>query len=713
MTTPRTDVAQCMLCEALCGLSVEHDGRRVLKVRGDAEHPFSRGHICPKGTALEDLQNDPDRLTQPMRRVGDHFEPIGWDEALALAGRRFADIQKRHGRNAVASYFGNPAAHSYSAILFYQNLVAALGTENRFSAASIDTLPRFFVSYELYGNQVQIPIPDIDRTDYFLMLGANPLVSNGSAMTAPDVDGRLRKLRERGGKLVVLDPRRTETAAIADEHHFIRPGTDALFLAALLNVLFAEGLARPGHMLPLVEGWGDLLRIFAPYTPDRVAAATGVPADVTIRLARELAAAETSVCYGRMGTSVQEFGTLATWMTDLVNIATGNFDRPGGWMFNTPAMDLPGVARLLGLAGSFDTRRSRVSGYPEFGGEYPVAALAEEIDTPGEGQVRGMVVMAGNPVLSCPNGRRLDRALEGIEFLVSIDIYVNETSRHADLILPTTFGFEHEQYSALNLQMAVRNVAHYSPAILEKPPGLRDDWEVLIDLAAAVESARGDLAAVKGRVQRAAVHALGARRVLDFFLRVGPHRLSVKKLLAAPHGLDLGPLVPRLEKLMGKRKVRVAPQHFVADLARLERKLEAAPPALVLVSRRTLRSNNSWNHNSPRLVSGKDRCTLQIHPDDAAARGLASGSRAALKSRVGEIAVPVEVTDAVMRGVVSLPHGWGHDRAGVQMRVASSRPGASVNDVTDETFVDALSGTSSFSGVPVEVVAIDVGVAAG
>jgi anaerobic selenocysteine-containing dehydrogenase len=703
--TLRTDVAQCMLCEALCGIEVEHDGVRVAKVRGDAQHPFSRGHICPKGVALSDLQNDPDRVRQPLRKVGERFEPIGWDEALALAGARLAEIQARHGRDALALYFGNPAAHSYSAILFYQQLVAAAGTKNRYSAASIDVLPRFLTSYALYGNQVQIPVPDVDRTDYFLMLGANPLVSNGSAMTAPDIDGRLRKLRERGGKLVVLDPRRTETGAVADEHHFIRPGTDALFLAALLHVLAAEGLARPGALAPHLDGFDAALALFEPYTPERVAHATGVPADVIRRLARDFAAAKTAVCYGRMGTSVQEFGALATWLTDLLNIATGNLDRPGGWMFTTPAFDLMGAARALGLAGSFDRYRSRVSGYPEFTGEFPVAALAEEIDTPGAGQVRGLVVMAGNPVLSCPNGRRLDRALAGLDFMVSIDIYLNETSRHADLILPTTFGLEHAQYSVLNLGMAVRNVAHYSPAILDKPAGLRHDWEVLLGLAEQLERARGGIEALKGRVRGAFGRALRPERILDGFLRFGPHRLSKAKLDAAPHGLDLGALEPRLAKLMGKCKVQCAPPAFVADLARLAARLDAPAPALVLVSRRTLRSNNSWGHNSERLVAGRHRCTLQIHPADAAARGVAAGQRVALKSRVGEIVVPAEVTDAMMPGVVSLPHGWGHDREGVQMRVASAKPGASVNDITDEAFVDALSGTSSLSGVPVEVAA--------
>jgi anaerobic selenocysteine-containing dehydrogenase len=705
--TTRTDYAQCMLCEALCGLEVEHDGQSVLKIRGDAQDPFSKGHICPKGVALAELQNDPDRLKHPLVKVGDRFEEIGWEAALDLAASRIADIQRRHGRDAMATYFGNPAAHSYSAILFYQMLMDAIGTRNRYSANSVDTLPRFLASYEMYGNQVQVPVPDVDRTDYFLILGANPMVSNGSAMTAPDVDGRLRALRARGGKLVVIDPRRTETAAVADEHHFIRPGSDALFLAALLHVLFAEGLAKPDRVLPLLDGWGEIAKLVAPFTPARVAAATGIPADVTARLARELAAAPTAVCYGRMGTSVQEFGTVATWLTDLVNIATGNMDRPGGWMFNTAAVDLAGAARMLGLAGSFGRWRSRVSGYPEFTGEFPVAALGEEIETAGDGQIRGLLVMAGNPVLSLPNGGRLDRAFAGLEFMVSIDIYVNETSRQADLILPTTFGLEHEQYSILNLALAVRQVAHWSPAILAKPPGLRHDWEVLIELAARIGRAKGGLEAWKGWLRGALGRGVGAHRALDLLLRIGPHRLSAAKLARAPHGLDLGPLEPRLAKLMGRRKVQAAPERFVADLARLERKLAAGAPELVLVSRRTLRSNNSWNHNAKLLVSGKDRCVLEIHPQDAARRGIATGQRVALKSRVGQVVVPASVTDAVMPGVVSLPHGWGHDKAGAQLRVAATRPGASVNDVTDDAFVDALSGAASLSGVPVEVSAVE------
>lgn len=701
--TPRTDYGQCMLCEALCGLEVEHDGQTVTRIRGDDDHVLSGGYICPKGVALAELQHDPDRLRQPLRRVGDRFEEIDWDTALTLAADGIVAVQKRHGRDAVGMYFGNPAAHSYSALLFYQMLVDAVGTRNRFSAASVDVLPRLLVSYLMYGNQGYAPVPDVDRTQYFLMLGANPIVSNGSAMTAPNIAGRLRKLRERGGKLVVMDPRRTETAAVADEHHFIRPGTDALFLASLLNVLFAERLANPGRVLPMLRGWGEIEAQVSPFTPARVAPATGIDAGVTTRLARELAAAPASICYGRIGTSVQEFGALATWLIDLVNIATGNMDRPGGWMFATAAADMAGVARRLGLAGSFDRWRSRVSSYPEFTGEFPASALAEEIETPGPGQIRGLIVTAGNPVLSLPNGHRVDRALVDLEFMVSIDIYLNETSRRADLILPTTFGFERDQYQLFYLEFAVRNVAQYSPAILSKPDGLRHDWEVLNELTARIGRAKGGVEAAKGRMRGLVGRMLGAPAVLDLLLRLGPQHISLAKLREAPHGVDFGPLETRLASLVGRRGVRVAPAPLVGDWVRLERRLRESSEGLVLINRRTLRSNNSWVHNATRLVSGKDRCVLQMHPHDAERRGIVSGQRVTLRSRVGEIVVPVVVTDEVMAGVVCLPHGWGHDRAGARLRVASAHAGVSVNDVTDDSRVDVLSGTSSLSGVPVEV----------
>jgi anaerobic selenocysteine-containing dehydrogenase len=709
----RTDYATCMLCEAVCGIAVEHDGRRVHAVRGDEQDAFSRGHICPKGVALADVQNDPDRIRRPLlrRRDGGGWQEIGWDEAFALAARRLGEIQRRHGRDAVALYRGNPTSHSYSAVLFISLLKDELGTRNVWSASPVDTLPRTLMAAQLYGNQAVLPVPDLDRTQFLLALGANPAVSNGSVMTAPDVVARLRAIRARGGRVVVVDPRRTETAALADTHLFIRPGTDALFVAALLHVLFAEKLARPGRLLDFVEGWDGLPALLAPFTPERVSPQVGIAADAIARLAREFAAAPSAVCYGRMGTCVQEFGATTTWLVDLLNIATGNLDRPGGAMFTTPAADLPRVAAMLGQVGHFDRYRSRVSSLPEFNGELPVACFAEEIETPGEGQVRALVTHAGNPALSLPNGARLERAFAGLEFMVAIDVYLNETTRHADLILPPTFGLEHEHYPVIFHGIAVRNTAHYSPAVLEKPEGSLHDWEILVRLAQGLARERGGRASWAARAKLALMRRIGPRGLLALMLRFGPHKLRLAQLEAAPHGVDLGPLEPRLPGiLMGRTKIPLVPELVRRDLPRLEerlaRRVAVGPNGLVLISRRTLRSNNSWMHNSERLVSGKPRCVLLMHPEDAASRGLADGARVVMKSRTGEIEVPLAVSDEIMPGVVSLPHGWGHVRPGVRLGVAAAHAGASVNDVTDEKFIDPVSGAAALSGVPVTVFAV-------
>lgn len=707
----RTDAAVCMLCEAICGLEVDHDGRRVHAIRGDPNDPLSRGHVCPKGVALADVQNDPERLRRPLLRNGDGWKEIGWDEALGRAATALADVQRRHGRDAVAVYSGNPTAHSPGALFFGQMLADALGTRSRFSTVSLDGLPRQLASFELYGNQALAPVPDLDRTEYLLVLGANPAVSNGSAMASPDVVRRLKDLRARGGRLVVIDPRRTETAKLADEHHFMRPGTDALLLAALLHVLFAEGLVRPGLLAPRLEGLGEVRDLVAPFSPERAAPHTGIDAATIARLARDFAAAPRAACYGRLGTCAQEFGGLASWLIDVANLATGNLDREGGAMFATPAVDLPAVARWVGLAGGFGRWRTRVRGLPEFGGELPVAALAEEIETPGPGRIRALVVHAGNPVLSLPNGGRVERALGSLELMVAIDVYRNETTRLADLILPPTFGLERDHYPLMGHAVAIRNTAHYARALLVSPPGSRHDWEILLGLAERVERARGGVAAVKGWLRGAVGRALPPRRLLALLLRLGPHHLSLARLERAPHGLDLGPLEPRLGRVLGRRRIRVVPERMRADWPRLEAKLAAPPPQaaarLVLIGRRALRSNNSWMHNCARLVSGTQGCVAQIHPDDGARLGVIAGERVALRSRTGEIRVPAEVTDDVMPGVVSVPHGWGHGRPGTAITTASAHPGASINDLTDDGLVDALSGTASLGGVPVEIEAAE------
>jgi anaerobic selenocysteine-containing dehydrogenase len=623
--------------------------------------------------------------------------------------------------------------HSHGAFLFGGMLARALGTRHRFSATSVDQLPHHVAALLMYGHQLLLPVPDLDRTRFLLVLGANPVVSNGSLMTAPDVARRLKDIRARGGRIVVVDPRRSETAAIADEHYFVRPGTDALLLLALLHTLVADNRIEPGRLGSFTDGWDVVARSVAPFPPERVAGVTGIPAGRIRALAHEFAASSPAACYGRVGVSTQAFGGVCQWLIQVLNVATGNLDHPGGTMFTRPAFDLVELTARRRQHGHFATRRSRVRNLPNFGGEFPVATLADEILTPGEGQVRGLVTSAGNPVLSTPNGRQLDRALETLDVVVAIDFYVNETTRHAHLILPPTFALEHDHYDVVFHTLAIRNTAKYSPPLFAPDADTRHDWQILLELATRLHGG-GLKDSIVAATTRAVLGRLGPDALLAWGLRQGPHGagwrpwthgLTLKKLKRAPHGLDLGPLEPCLPERLctSNRRIRLAPEPLVADLARVEtllahrersspvvadtgRSATSAPAVarpLVLIGRRELRSNNSWMHNCERLVRGQQRCTLMMHPADASSRDLCDGDQVRVISRVGSVEVRVEITDELMPGVVSLPHGWGHDRPGVSQRVSRQHAGASINDLTDDRAIDALCGTAAFSGVPVEV----------
>jgi anaerobic selenocysteine-containing dehydrogenase len=694
---PTTHFRACHLCEAICGLAIETEGERIVSIKGDPQDPFSRGHICPKAVALQDLQNDPQRLRGPVRRVGDSWEPIGWDEAFELVATRLAAIQAEHGRNAVAVYAGNPNVHNYGSMTHGNYFMGQLRTRQRYSATSVDQLPHHLVSLWLYGHMLMIPIPDIDHTDYFLMLGANPLASNGSIMTVPDVGKRIKALTGRG-KLVVVDPRRSETAEVASEHLFIRPGTDAAFLLALLSTLFRESLVRSSPVLQATLGVDEIRTAVEAVDIDVMAAHCGIPAERIRQVAREFAGAERAVCYGRMGVSVQRHGTLCQWLIQIINLVTGNIDQPGGMLCPEPAYEV-----TKGRQGHFDRWRSRVSGLPEFNGEVPVVALAEEILTPGEGQIRALVTTAGNPVLSTPNGRQLDRALEGLEFMVSVDIYINETTRHADVILPPTSALEHDHYDITFNNFAVRNVTRYNEPVFPKPEGSLHDWEIFVGLGQA-------FARVTGQESRP---TMAPHLMVDAALKAGPYadRLDLEVLKAHPHGIDLGPLKPsllgRLQTPSGK--IEAAPALMLGAIADFLAQCSTQPAgqavALSLIGRRHVRSNNSWMHNCQRLVKGKPRHQLLMHPDDMAARGLLDGQRVKVSSRIGEVTVEVMGSDEMLPGVVSLPHGWGHDRKGVQQAIAQGLAGVSANDLTDDRYIDPVTGNAALNGVTVEVVA--------
>jgi anaerobic selenocysteine-containing dehydrogenase len=738
-TSTETIFRSCPLCEAKCGLAVEvqREAGRVVGIRGDADDPFSRGYLCPKAHGLKGLQEDPDRLRRPVLRRGGEWSEIGWDEALDLAATRLREIRDAHGADALATYLGNPSAHDMGATFYLPALIRALGSKKRFSASSVDQLPKQLSCAAMFGGVLTIPIPDVDHTDYFMILGANPLASNGSLMTAPDMPGRLRRLRERGGRLVVVDPRRSETARVADEHVPIRPGTDALFLFALVQTLFAEDRVQLGRLEEHVRGVEEVRTLAKEFPPEAVAPQTGIPADTIRRLAREFASAEHAACYGRIGTCTQEFGALASWLVDVVNTLTGNLDRPGGALFTRPATG-PAVPTPRKGRVPFGRWSSSVRGRPEAVGELPVATFAEEIDSAGDARIRALVTVAGNPVLSTPNGARLARALQSLDFMVSVDIYRNETTRFADLILPPTTHLETTNYDVVFNALAMRNVAKFSFAALDPPEDSREQWQILAELAARVngvtletvddlvlntllERAVGSSGTSCPDVSVEEARSLlgderGPERVVDLMLRAGPYGdrfdgardgLSLAALRRAEHGLDLGPLSPRIPDVLGTAsgKVELAPGLLTRDVPRLRARLEgSAPDGLVLVGRRHIRSNNSWMHNVRALAKGRDRCTLLVHPADAERLGLADGGRARVRSRVGELTAPVVVSDEMMPGVVSLPHGFGHDAPGARLEIARTlAPGVNSNLLTDEDAIDELSGNSVLNGIPVEV----------
>ena len=715
-TETTTHYRTCNLCEAMCGVEVEIDGDQVVSIRGDERDVFSRGHVCPKATALKDLYDDPNRLKQPVRRVGDRWEPMSWDDAFTEVVDRIVKIQEDHGRNSVGVYLGNPNAHNFGTMVFGPPFLRTLGSKNRFSATSCDQLPLMLASYFMYGHQLLFPVPDVDRTDFMMLIGANPLASNGSIMAAPGIKKRLEAISKRGGKVVVVDPRRCETARVADEHLFIQPGTDALFLLALLHEVCAAGIDL-GRIAADVKNADRILEIAKAYPPEQSEAITGIPAETVKRLARELRAAPKAVLYGRVGACTQEFGGLCMWLINVLNAVTGNLDEPGGSMFSSPAIDVRGTVGGFGAGrGSFGRWKTRVRGLPEFGGELPSAAMAEEMLTEGDGQIRAMITIAGNPVLSTPNGAQLDRGYASLDFAVSIDFFINETSRHADIILPPVSPIQRSHYDLALYLTAVRNIAKYSPPAFPQKDGELDDWQILTELSSRLIARRHGKLSKRYLTARATQKA-GPERVLDLGLRLGAYGkrlnplgtgLSLGTLKKNPHGIDLGPMQSTVPEALPEQHgaVDLAPDMFVEDLDRLRARFltPGSVPAddqLLLIGRRQLRSNNSWMHNSQRLMKGKSRCTVMINPEDAERLGVKSGDQVTLSSRVGQVTAPAEVTGDMMAGVVSLPHGFGHGRDGVQLDVATSHPGVSVNDLTDDRFVDALTGNAAFSGVPV------------
>jgi len=709
----QTHFIACNLCEAICGLEIKLEDGQIKSIKGDKQDPISKGHICPKAVALQDIHNDPDRLKTPIKKTESGWQKISWSQAFDEVTNNLKAIQTQHGNNAVAVYLGNPTVHNLDAMLFGPTFFRTLKTKNRFSATSVDQLPEQLASLLMFGHSLLIPLPDLDRTDFHIIFGANPVVSNGSLMTAPGVARRLKAIQKRGGKLVVVDPRKTETALIADQHLFIKPGSDVLMLMAMLQVVFSEKLQTLGAVAEFTDGMDVIEGLVKDVTPERIAHATGVDAETLKTLVRDFCKAKSASCYGRIGVSTQQYGTLSQWLITVFNIVSGNMDIAGGTMFSKPAFEVI-TASKSGKKG-FADKHTRVRKLPNFNGEFPVAALAEEITTEGEGQIRALVTGSGNPVLSTPNGNQLDAAIDGLDYMVSIDIYLNETTRHADIILPPLTTLERSQYDIAFQALAIRNAAKFSQPVFKAGKEQRSDAQIFMELGWRMQSGNF-VSKTVGWLKKEIIPRLGSEWIINKRLKTSPyyksHGLDIKKLKQNPHGIDLGPLQPCLpERLLTADKViNLAPGELVADLKKFKDGpfIKDAEPDqsefdLQLIGRRDPRTNNSWLHNSYRMVKGKQRCLALIHPQDADSRNLQNGDMAMVSSRVGTIIIPVAVSDVMMPGVISIPHGWGHQMDGVELSIASQHGGVNTNILTDETFLDSLSGNAALNGVPVSL----------
>ncbi|NOY47391.1 MAG: molybdopterin-dependent oxidoreductase [Chlorobi bacterium] len=699
MEAINTHYRTCNLCEAMCGLEITYQDKSIISIKGDKKDALSKGHICPKAVALQDLYHDKDRLKTPIKRTENGWVDISWEDAFDEVAAHIKSIQKKYGKNAIGSYRGNPTVHNVGLMLFGAPFMQSIGSNQKYTATSVDQLPHHFASLMMFGHYLMFPIPDIDRTDFMLIMGGNPAVSNGSIMTAPDFANRLKAIKQRGGKVVVVDPRFTETSKIANKHHFIKPGADAFLLLALIHVVFDKDLTKQGHLQDHLNSWNTIKELVKDYPPEKVAKIVGIDTEEITALALQFASAKTAVCYGRLGLSTQEFGGLCQWLVNVLNCVTGNLDAEGGALFTKPAIDIVGMSKMTGKTGSFNKRRSRVHNLPEFTGEFPVATLADEILTSGEDQIKMMITIAGNPVLSTPNGKHLEEALESLEYMVAIDIYLNETTKHANIILPTTTGLETPLYDLVFHQFAIRNTAKYSEVLFKKTDEQRHDWEILKALTTRLSGQE---------------NPLNLEQTLDYMLQFSTcqePKLSVAELKKHPHGLDYGALKSQLpERLFTEdKKIELAHPLFIKDLERLNAKFNQIEKEsntsypFALIGRRHLRSNNSWMHNSERLVKGKERCTLIMHSNDAKALNINEGENVTVTSTVGQVKLPVEVTENIMPGVVSIPHGWGHHRKGTKIAVAQDNAGVSLNDLTNNMQLDVLTGNADFSGTKVKI----------
>ena len=710
MTEIKTHYRACNICEATCGLVVKYQKNKIISIKGDKNDPLSKGHICPKGVAIQDVHYDPDRLKQPVKRSKNGWQPITWDQAFAEVATNIRNIQSKYSKDAVAFYTGNPTVHNLGAMLFMPMFSKMLKTKNRYSATSLDQLPDQLASYLMFGHQLLVPVPDLDRTDCLLIIGANPVVSNGSMMTAPKVADRLKIIRKRGGVIINIDPRFTETSKICDQHIYINPATDVYLLLAMINQVFANKLETLGHLETFTSGLDEVKQLTKEYTPQAVSTITGIDATIITSLVDRFCQAKSACCYTRFGASTQKFGTLTQWLGNVLCMITANIDKEGGLMFTKPAFDILAKASKNPNRKVFGKHHSRLRKLPSFAGELPVSAMAEEIMTPGNGQIKMLIANSGNPVLSTPNSDEMDKALSKLDYMVSIDFYINESSRHANIILPPTSTLERPHYNLAFHTLAVRNTAKFTEELFKPEKDARSDMQIFVELWSRLQPS-GIINKLKTWLIKRKIYKIAESGIVDLGLKNGPYPdIDIDKLKQSKHGIDLGALEPCLPDRLFTvdKQINLLPEAIKSDLKRMSDSFQQKTTAnkefdLQLIGRRDPRTNNSWMHNSYRLVKGKNRCIAHIHPNDAQTHNLTNGDIIKVSSKITSLSIPVLVTENIKTGVVSIPHGWGHVFADTEIQIAKKHAGVNINKLMDETEIDELSGNAVLAGVAIKI----------
>lgn len=713
----------CRICEPACGLKVTTQGNRVLKIEADEDNVVTRGFVCSKGIRFKDVHESPDRLRHPIKRVGDRWERISWEQAFQEIGEKVKGIRSRHGGESFAMYMGNPAGFSGTHPVFCQAFLAGLGSKHFYTPGSQDCNNKFAASQRMYGSPFVQPIPDFDNVDCFIIVGSNPAISHMSFINAARPVERLKALEEKGGKVYFVNPRRTESARRVGEQVFIRPGTDIWFLLAFLNELIASGGVQPSVVDKYMKGFDAVEQLVQPWTPERAERVTGIPAATLRAMVSRYSNAKGGALYCSTGVNQAQHSTLAYWILNVINCVSGNLDRRGGMLVSRGLVDLPKIAKKFGYGDRTD--RSRIGNFASVLDSFPAGILPDEIFTPGRGQVKALFVSAGNPVLSCANGTRMEKAIKQLELVVCIDLFRNETGNLADYVLPGLTWLERPDIPVGAAGLQTVPYIQWTDAMVQPDGEQQDEWWIYTELARACgvrlfgdKSFGGMLAHYYFMANRYVQKLPLLGNLLAFdpahmqsAMLLGSLRVKPAQMRSNPGAILLKPNLPK--DFLGSRvltedgKVDLAPAEYIEGAKMLESDFEreiAQRDQLRLISKRERFGHNSWMHNVQEFVFRNNTNFVYMHPDDAERCGLKDRELAEVRSATGNVTLPVKLTDDMMPRAIALPHGWGHQRAD-GLSVASRTTGVNANLLAPDgpASLERFAGMALMNGIPVEV----------